>query len=192
MKNKSIMIRILVFVIVVMGIIMLDQVLEKRCPQPPEQLQINSTINIQSLYPWPGAEIPFPCHVRDFLKSPFAPRLINYYEVVYKEDGFRILGGYSRRGVVTANMSATSEFLPVFDESMAGKMPILADNISFYIDGKKLNIGHIGWRELDVQFNFATMLNPFLLPGKHVGKIILLLPSGETRDYKWQFEITWW
>jgi hypothetical protein len=192
MKNKTTITRIFILMIIVMGFFAMNQVLEQHCPQRPEQLHINSTINIQSLYPWPGAEIPFPCHIRDFLKSPFAPRLINYYEVVYKEDGLRIIEGNSRRGVVKVNIFATGEFLPVFDESMAGKMPLLAESLSFYIDGKKLRIGHIGWRELDVEFNFATILNPFLLPGEHTGKIVLLLPSGETREYEWQFEITWW
>ncbi len=192
MKNKLATARLLVFIIVVVvGFIMLDQVLEKRCPERLGDLNIDPTINIQNLYPWPGARIPFACHIRDFLKSPFAPTLRNYNVVVYKENGFRILRGFRRKGVFTANIFATGEFLPTFNKSMAGKMPLLANNISFYIDGKKLDIGHISWRELDVEFHFATILNPFLLPGKHTGKIVLQLPSGETQKYEWQFEITW-
>ncbi len=200
MKSKSARTRLLIFIIVVVvGFIVLDQGLEKHCPKGPVQLNINSPINspveIQGLYPWPGARIPFACHIRDFLKSPFAPKLMGLNEEVYKDDGFRVLERYQRRGVVTARIFAKGEFVPVLTPSTPGtvrKMPPLANSISFYVDNKKLNIGHVGWMVLDVQFNFATILNPFLLPGKHTGKILLQLPSGETQKYEWQFQITWW
>ncbi len=192
MKNNSIRKRLSIALIVVIVFITLGQALEKYCPVRYGIQSINSTINIQGLYPWPGAKIPFACHIRDFVKSPFAPKYIDSYEVVYKEDGFRVLEDFQRSGVVSVRIFPANEFLPIFAPSHTGKMPLLADSITIYIDEQKLNIGHVGWRELDVQFSFVTILDPFLLPGKHIGKIVLLLPSGETTEYEWNFEITWW
>jgi len=70
--------------------------------------------------------------------------------------------------------------------------PPFAKAVSLYIDGKKLKVGHIGYTEFESKFDFATILDPFLFPGEHVGKVIILLPSGETLENEWNFEITWW
>jgi len=48
------------------------------------------------------------------------------------------------------------------------------------------------YTEFERGFNFTTILNPFLLPGDHVGKIVIQLPSGEMLENGWHFEITWW
>jgi hypothetical protein len=55
-----------------------------------------------------------------------------------------------------------------------------------------VQIGHIGFQEFGSEFSFTTILNPFLWPGKHVGKIVVQLPPGGTAEYEWEFEITWW
>lgn len=193
MKIKTTKTRLLVFIIVAVGFILLSQTIDNRCSKRPEQLHINSVINIHNLYPWPGAKIPFACHVLAFLKSPFAPKLLGYNETVFKENGFRILGDEDREGVVIADLSIAGDLFPVFNEPMQiGELPVFAKSVSLYVDGKELEIGHISYRIIDLEFKFVTILNPFLLPGKHISKIVLLLPSGETLEYEWQFEITWW
>jgi len=193
MKKKSLKSKILVVTFILIGFVLLGRVLLTRCFEQPSQLDITSAINIHNLYPWPGAKIPFACHALAFLKSPFAPRKIELTERVFKEDGIHILGGYRRDGVVVAKISVAGELWHLFPEPVKwGETPPFAKAVSLYVDGKKLQIGHIGFREFDNEFNFTTILNPFLLPGEHVGKIVVLLPSGETLEYEWHFEITLW
>jgi len=148
---------------------------------------------IDYLYPWPDAKIPFTCQAVAFLKSPFAPKMIYYSEDVFKEDGYPILETLDREGAVVATIAYTGELYRQFPEPIkAGSMPALAKAVSIYVDGKELQVGYIGVREFDSVYNFATILNPFLWPGEHVGKIVILLPSGEPIEYEWRFEITWW
>jgi hypothetical protein len=192
MKNKQINKRLLIVVILIAAFILIDRSLDKFCPVRLGEFDIDPTIHILNLYPWPGAKIPFACHIRDFVRSPFAPKTVYRDSFTYKEDGFAILEGWQRKGVITADILATNKFRPAFENPVAGKMPLLANSISFYVDDKKLNMGHVSLDLLTDKFLFATILNPFLLPGKHTGKIVLLLPSGEANEYEWQFEITWW
>ena len=194
MANTTAKLKSLGFLVFIAGLVVLGQVLQKRCSERAGILDINTHISINNLYPWPGAKIPFACHILVFLKSPFAPRGLPLHEMVYKEDGFYILKeSHRREGVVTADISIAGDLFPIFDESMKyGKMPLFADSTSLYVDGKKLKIGHIGWREFDLEFRFATILNPFMLPGQHLAKIVITLPSGKIVEYEWKFEITWW
>jgi hypothetical protein len=194
MANKTTRIKSLSFLVVLIGLVILGQALHKRCSERAGFLNIDTPISVDNLYPWPGAKIPFACHILVFLKSPFAPRGLPLHEMVYKENGFYMLKECHRReGVVTADISIAGDLFPIFDEPMRyGKMPLFADSTSLHVDGKKLKIGHIGWREFDLEFRFATILNPFLLPGEHLAKIVVLLPSGKTVEYEWKFEITWW
>lgn len=193
MKNKSLKTKILVILSILIGLAVIGQIFQTRCSEPPDQPEINSVINIHYLYPRPGAKISFACHTWAFLKSPFAPRLIYYAEEVFKEDGYPILDGRYREGVIVARIAITDELYRQFPEPIKpGNPSPFLEAVSLYVDGKKLQIGHIGFRNLDREFNFTTILHPFLLPGEHVGKIIILLPSGRTLEYEWHFEITLW
>jgi len=120
--------------------------------------------------------------------------MLKYTEDVFKEDGLLLLGGHgrNREGVIVANIAIIDELYHAFPEPVKlGNLPRFARSTSIFVDGKKLRIGHIAYKEFST-FEFTTILNPFLLPGEHVGKIVILLPSGETMEYEWQFEITWW
>jgi len=193
MKKKSLKPKFLVVTFILIGSVMLTQALLRRCSERSDRLEINSAAYIENLYPWPDSEILFACHALAYLKSPFAPRKIHLAEDVFKEDGFRVLGGYRREGVIAVNISITGELYHNFPEPMKlGSMPPLAAAVSLYVDGNELQIGHIGFKEFDREFSFATILNPFLLPGEHVGKVVILLPSGESLEYEWHFEIVLW
>jgi hypothetical protein len=193
MDNKVAKRRILLSVIIVIGLVILWQVLQARCSEGPNPLNLELPANIENLYPWPEAKIPIACHTLAFLKSPFAPRKIDLSEDVFKEDGYRILGGYEREGVIAVNVSMTDELYRQFPEPVKlGKMPLFAEAVSLYVDEKKVPIGHIGFNEFDREFDFITILDPFLLPDEHVGKIEILLPTKETWEYQWHFQITWW
>jgi hypothetical protein len=192
MKSKQINKKLLIVALLIAAFVLLDRTLDRFCPTQPGEFNIDPIIGIENLYPWPGAKIPLACHIRDFVRSPFAPKNVYDYSWTYKEDGFAVLEGWQRKGVVTADILPIEKFQPVFENPVVGKMPLLANSIAFYVDNKKLTIGHVSWDLLTQKFLFVTILNPFLLPGKHTGRIVLLLPSGETTEYKWQFEITWW
>jgi riboflavin synthase alpha subunit len=116
-------------------------------------------------------------------------------EEVLKDDGYSILGGHYREGVVVVRIAYIDENYRAFrediEEMKLGTMPAFAEAVSIYVDGNKLEIGYIGYRAFDSQFIFATIQNPFLWTGEHVGKVVILLPSGEPMEYEWHFEITW-
>jgi hypothetical protein len=191
MKNKSLQIKLLATFFVMCCLVAFGRLLLSHCSEHPAQLAIDSAKYIDSLYPWPDAHIPFTCHVFAFLKSPFAP--VRMSEDVFKEEGIFILGGNRREGVIIANITLVGELGRLFPEPIKlGEIPPFAHQVSIYVDGKMLRIGHIGYREFDREFNFITILNPFLLPGDHVGKIVIQLYSGETVEYEWHFKITWW
>jgi hypothetical protein len=189
MKNNSIKTRILVFAAIMIGFVVLWQSLQTRCSK--RSVTLDTPIYIKYLYPGPGEKISFSCHVFAFLKSPFAPARMSDY--VFKENGVRILGGQHREGVVVADILVTQELWHLFPEPLQiDTKPVFADSVFLYVDGKELPIGHLGYRDFDLEFNVATILSPFLLPGDHVGKIIILQPTGEALEYEWEFEITWW
>lgn len=182
---------------IIAGLIMFGWYYVARCPKPQGPLQIASAFKIIRLNPWPGAKIPFTCQTVAFLKSPFAPRMIRYTEQVYREEGFPILGGKKsqylpREGAVLAIIPVEGELQEHFPEPIEWEMPPVAQAVSLYVDGKELKIGHIGYDEFDSKvLIFATILDPFLWPGGHTGKIIIQLPNEETLEYEWLFEITW-
>jgi hypothetical protein len=127
---------------ITIGLVVLGLSLQSRCSNRPTQLDINSVINIHNLYPWPDAKIPFACQTLTYLKSPFAPRRIS--EDVFKEDGFRILGGHRREGVIVARIAITDELYRQFPEPIKlGSMPPFADAVSLYVDEREVQIGHI-------------------------------------------------
>jgi hypothetical protein len=178
---------------ILIGLIVVWQFLLLRCPERPQQINIESATYISNLYPWPNAKIPLACQTMAFLKSPFAPKMIYHQDDVFKEDGYPILGGWRREGVVTVGIGLIDEIYHQFPEPVKpGNMPRLAKAFSLYIDGKELQMGYIGFREIDREAHFATILDPFLWPGEHSGKIVILLPTGEKLEYEWNFEITWW
>ncbi|MFT3890480.1 MAG: hypothetical protein QM730_02500 [Anaerolineales bacterium] len=197
MKNKSRKTKKLVTsIFILVGMAILGRLLLLRCPEPSYPFQIQKPFYIGYLYPWPDAKIPFACHTAAFLKSPFAPQIF-YSEDVFREDGIPILGGKSqyrpREGAFIAAIPVVYELYYQFPEPVKlGETPRLVDAASFYMDEKKLKIGHIGWREDNSSFYFTTIFDPFLWPGEHTGKITIQLPSGEILEYKWNFEITWW
>lgn len=70
----------------------------------------------------------------------------------------------------------------------------------FYLDGQG-PLQTWEWTQQTASLNYPNLTgqyvyvaNPFLLPGDHTAKIILLLsPSQEIfREYEWHFRITWW
>ena len=194
MKNKSFKRRMLTLLIIVIGLFVLGAVFEARCPKGPAHLDISSPFIIDYLYPAPGAKIPFACHSLAFLKSPLAPMNIYLREDIFKEDGYRVLLGHGRdrEGVIVARISDLGKIGPFFpDKFPLGPMPLFAKSTSLYVDGKEVRFGHIG-HGTDFTFSFTTILNPFLWPGKHVGKIVIQLPPGGMAEYEWEFEITWW
>jgi len=194
MKDKFLKTKLLLALSVLVVLVALGKSVLAHCPVPPQKLNIDSTIPLEYLYPWPDAKLPLACHISAFLKSPFAPRMLKYTEDVFKEDGLLLLGGHgrNREGVIVANIAIIDELYHAFPEPVKlGNLPPFARSTSIFVDGKKLRIGHIAYKEFST-FEFTTILNPFLLPGEHVGKIVILLPSGETMEYEWQFEITWW
>jgi hypothetical protein len=157
-------------------------------------MDIESPMHMDKLYPGPGTKIPFACQTWAFLKSPFSPDMTYSPENVLREDGYPIPGGRHREGVIVFDISNIGEIHRQFPKpANPWSMPAFAEAVSLYIDGKKQEIGHIGYKTgIEAEFNFATILTPFLWPGEHVGKIVIQLPSGETLEYEWQFEITWW
>lgn len=194
MKNKSFKTRMLVFLTILIGIVVLGAVFEASCPKGPEHLEITSPFIIDYLYPAPDAKVPFTCQILAFLKSPLAPRNIYLTEDVYKEDGYWVLLGHGRdrEGVIVARIPDLGKLGPFFPDNFPlGPMPLFAESTALYVDGKELQIGHVGYRT-DHDFIFTTILNPFLWPGKHVGKIVVQLPPGGTAEYEWEFEITSW
>lgn len=191
MKNKSLK-RLLILVMILGGFALLGKILQSRCSEHPGIFDIETPFSIDYLYPWPDAKIPFMCQTWAFLKSPFAPDVYNG-EDVFKENGYRVLRRRYREGVIVVRINYIGEIYRQFPERIrSGRTHAFADALSLYVDGEKLEIGHAGYMESYFGFNFATILNPFLWPGEHVGKIVILLPSGETMEYEWQFEITWW
>ena len=95
--------------------------------------------------------------------------------------------------MIVARISDIGALAHVFPERVRlGTMPLFVESTSLYVDGKELQIGHIGFNEFEREFVFTTILNPFLWPGKHVGTIVIQLPTGGTAEYEWEFEITWW
>lgn len=195
MKSNTFKTRILVILCVLVALVILGRFALARCPTPPDQGSGKFAMHIDYLYPWPQAKIPFMCQTWAFIKSPFGPDMTYVNEEVLKEDGYPILGGHYREGAIVVRIVYIDEnywaFREDIEEMKLGTMPAFAKAVSIYIDGKKLEIGYIGYRGFDSQFIFATILNPFLWPGEHVGKIVILLPSGETVDYEWKFEITY-
>jgi hypothetical protein len=128
-----------------------------------------------------------------FLKSPFAPETIYSTEDVFKEDGYLILKTRDREGAVVVNIGLASGLYRQFSRPVANEpTPNFVKALSIYVDGKELKIGHAGYEGFNQVYYFATILDPFLWPGEHVGKIVILLPSSETMEYEWHFEITWW
>ncbi len=196
MKNKSTKTRLLALIIIVIGFIVLGRFLLIHCPTPPDQGEGGPPMHIDYLYPWPNAKILFTCQTWAFLISPFGPDMTYVDEAVFKEDGYPILEDQYRKGVIVARIAYIEgnyqSFPDKIEDIRPEIMPAFAKAVSIYVDGKKLEIGHIGHRGFDNQFIFATILNPFLWPGEHIGKIVILLPSGETTEYEWHFEVTWW
>ena len=195
MKNKSLKRRTLTLLTIFIGLVVLGQVFQASCPKGPEYLDIASPFTIDYLYPTPGAKIPFACHILAFLKSPFTPMNLVNIEDIFKEDGVQALwgSGRDREGVIVAWISDRGALAYVFPVRVPlGPIPPFAASTTLYVDGKKLKIGHIDYKEIGREFIFTTILNPFLWPGKHVGKIVIQLPTGETTEYEWEFEITWW
>src|SRR3990172_1021951 len=106
MKTKSFKKKFLVTLSIPIGLIVVWQLLLLRCPERPQQIDIESAVYIGNLYPWPNAKIPFACQTTAFLKSPLAPRE-RYSEDIFKEDGHRILRSYRREGAVMAGVLLT-------------------------------------------------------------------------------------
>jgi hypothetical protein len=193
MKHQLLVKRFLVMLFTLAVLAAVVKLLSSHCPEHSRWIDIKSAPFIKELYPWPDAKIPFACQTVTFLKSPFAPRMMDYDKDVLKEDGLAILPMQDREGAVVITVSRTGGLYRQFPESVRlGTMPTFADAVSLYVDGKKLEIGHISYREFADEFTFVTILNPFLWPGKHIGKIVILLPTGGTKEYEWHFEITWW
>lgn len=189
--------RSVILLCTIAGLVIVGWFYVARCPKPQGPLQTTSAFKIIRLNPWPGAKIPFACQTVSFLKSPFAPRMIRYTEQVYREDGYPILGGAKsqylpREGTVLAIIPVEGKLQGHFPEPIKSEMPPVAQAVSLYVDGKELKIGHIGYDEFDSKvLIFATILDPFLWPGEHTGKIIIQLPNRGTLEYEWPFEITW-
>ena len=183
-----------VFLTILIGLVALGTIFEVGCPKGPERLDTTSPFTILYLYPAPGAKIPFACHVFAFLKSPFAPRNIDIREAIYNEDGVQTLwgNGRDREGVIVARISDLGELAHFYPHNFPIPQNSFFKNVSLYVDGKKLQLGYRGYKYVGREFSFTTILNPFLWPGKHVGKIVIELPSGGTAEYEWEFEITWW
>ena len=186
--------RILVILFVLAGLAALGQILLSRCPElpKPKQVEIESVAYIKYLYPWPNAKVSFACQTVAVLKSPFAPKMIDDEYYILKENGLSILETQYREGALVVTVSREGGLYTQFREPVKPRaMPAFAKAVSLYVDGKKLKIGHVSYREFADEFTFVTILGPFLLPGEHIGKIVILLPSGKTTEYEWPFEITW-
>ena len=119
-----------------------------------------------------------------------------FTHIVYKDEGTSIIDrrySHHREGVVVVQLLAIDKIYSQFPdpENLENAVNII-DSVSLYVDGRKLHIGHISFHEFDRIYAYVTIQNPFLMPGNHIGELIILFPSGETFEYEWQFEVVWW